>query len=228
MSLLSEKLMAARVWGVVLDSVDPRVLDQVATTGFPVVMTNSWFEDADVDAVVQDNYRGGFQAARHLLERGARRIAWVGPVGQYSASRERFAGLVAGLAACGRHLDSEMIIDTTSSNDDGSKQLGRLLARKNRPDALCVFWKGVADESKKTTARLGLQIGTDIQVIGWSVEEFWESEHASTYQGMDVPPAVVWSAADMVEAALDRLEARRRGGAGKSVRINVATKIREN
>jgi DNA-binding LacI/PurR family transcriptional regulator len=224
--LLSEKLMAARVWGIVLDSVDKRVLEQVSNTGFPVVMTNSWFEKVNVDAVVQDNYLGGFQAASSLVEDGTERLAWVGPVGQYSASRERFAGVIAGLAASGRSLDSEMLIDTSVSGS--GQRLRKLFSRnkKNRPDGVCAFWKGAAEELKKTADDLGLAIGTDLRVMGWAVEEFWENEHASTYQGTELPPAVVWSATDMVEAALDRLDARRRSLASKSVRINVPTIIR--
>jgi LacI family transcriptional regulator, galactose operon repressor len=223
---LTEQLLAARVWGIVLDSVDPEILRGVAAAELPVVMTNSWFENADidVDAVVQDNYRGGFQAAQHLIEEGAEQIAWVGPVGKYSASRERFAGVVAGLAARGRRLAADMVIDTST---EGSRdRLTELLSRKDRPDGACAFWKGVADQLKKSAEELGLRIGTDLRVVGWAVEEFWEIEHASTYSGMNLPPAVVWSAADMAEAALDRLEARRRGQVNKSVRISVPTRIR--
>ncbi len=221
---LTEQLLAAGVWGIVLDTVDPEILGQLLAIELPVVMTNSWFEDIDVDAVIQDNYRGGFQAAGHLVKGGAKRIAWLGPVGRFSASRERYAGVVAGLAASGRSFGSDMVIDT--SDGDVASRVSKLLSRKGRPDGICAFWKGAARELKRTAEDLGVRIGTDIQIVGWAVEEFWESEHASTYGGMETPAAVVWRAEDMAEAALEKLEARRRGLKSKPARICVPTRIR--
>jgi DNA-binding LacI/PurR family transcriptional regulator len=224
LSRLSEQLMAARVWGIVLDSLDAEVLKQLSVTGLPVVMTNSWFEDIDVDAVLQDNYRGGFQAATHLAAAGAERIGWLGPVGQFRASRERFAGAVAALAAGGRAFEPGAVIDTLA--EDGLDRLKRLLSAKNRPDGFCAFWKDAAGKLKAAADELGLAVGTDIQVVGWAVQEFYELEHQSTWGKGQVPPAIVWQAADMAEAALDRLEARRRGLKGNAIRISVPTKLR--
>jgi DNA-binding LacI/PurR family transcriptional regulator len=105
-------------------------------------------------------------------------------------------------------------------------RLRRLLSAKKKPDGVCVFWKGVAHELRRAAAELGLEIGSDLQLVGWAVEEFYEVEHASTYVGLEVPPAVVWQAADMAQAALDRLEARRRGLKSSPARISVPTRIR--
>ncbi len=224
LSRLGEQLLAARVWGIVLDTLDPAVLEQLSATGLPVVMTNSWFEDVDVDAVLQDNYRGGFQAAAHLAAAGAGRIGWLGPVGQFRASRERFAGAVAALAAAGRAFEPDAVIDTRA--EDGPERLKRALSEENRPDGFCVFWKDAAGRLKAAADELGLAIGTDLRVVGWAVEEFYDLEHQSTWGTKHVPPAVVWRAADMAEAALDRLEARRRGLEGSPIRISVPTAIR--
>ncbi len=51
-------------------------------------------------------------------------------------------------------------------------------------------------------------------------------EHAATYAAGAVPAAVVWKAGDMAQAALDRLEARRRGLESSPARISVPTRIR--
>jgi DNA-binding LacI/PurR family transcriptional regulator len=225
LSLLGEQLLAARVWGIVLDSVDREIMEQLSATGLPVVMTNSWFEDADGDSVLQDNYRGGFQAVKHLATAGAERIGWVGPVGRFSASRERFAGVVAALAADGCSLEPQAVVDTSA--DDAPDRIRQMLSGADRPDGVCAFWKNAAGKLKTAADELGLVIGTDLRVIGWAVEEFYESEHQTTWGKGRVPPAVIWRAADMAEVALDRLEARRRGLKGSAVRINVPTRIRE-
>jgi DNA-binding LacI/PurR family transcriptional regulator len=224
LSQLIEKLLAARVWGIVLDCVDPKILAQLRAADLPVVMTNSWFEDVDVDSVLQDNYRGGFQAAQYLVRSGAQRIAWLGPVGQFSASRERFAGAVAGLAASGRAFAPEAILDV--SGQSAQPRLEELMSGSERPDGLLVFWKGLARVLKTVCDERDIAPGRDLTLVGWAVEEFYEMEHSSTYAGGAVPPAVVWRAGDMAQAALDRLEARRRGLESSPARISVPTRIR--
>ncbi|MHC4916730.1 MAG: GntR family transcriptional regulator [Planctomycetota bacterium] len=224
LSQLIDKLLAARVWGIVLDCVDSEVLGQLRGADLPVVMTNSWFENVDVDVVLQDNYRGGFQAAQYLVKAGAKRIAWIGPIGRFSASRERFAGAVAGLAASGRSFDPSAIIDVNAR--DSQPRLRKLMSGGTRPDGACVFWKGLARAVKSVCDEQDVALGRDLTLVGWAVEEFYEMEHAATYAGGTVPAAVVWRAADMADAALDRLEARRRGLKSGTARISVPTRIR--
>ena len=223
-SRLAEQLSTARAWGVVLDAPDPAAVEKVQAAGLPVVLTNSWFEDIEVDAVVQDNYRGGFQAVRHLVDSGAERIAWIGFGASYLTSRERFAGAAAGMAACGRSFSPEFTLD--ASEGDRDAMIRELLERPDRPDGICVFWKNLARQVKSIADELGIRVGTDLELVGWTVEEFWEEEHAANFPMKDVPPAVVWSAKDMAGAALERLELRRSGKAGKPLRINVPTRIR--
>lgn len=231
-----EQLATARTWAVVLDTLSPELAGLVRATNLPVVMVNSWLEESDFDTVLQDNYLGGFLAVKHLIESGARRIAWINPVGQYCHSRERFAGAVAGMAACGLAFDPELIVDVGGDDIDVEieRRLRVLFKSKNRPDAALVFWKGIAQRMVAVARECGLRVGRELKVVGWCVEELYESEHCSVYAGGPMPPAVVWRASAMADAALDLLDARRRGD-GRSgyeqagaapVRVLVPTRLR--
>lgn len=219
-----EQLRAAKTWGVVLDTLDEELFAAVQRSDLPVVMVNSWVEGADCDVVLQDNYLGGFIAAQHLLDSGAKRIGWLGPVESFCHSRERWAGAVAGLVARGAAIDPGHVVRIREENMPA--RLRELLTREDRPDGLLVFWTRMARELVSITRELGLQIGSDIKVVGWSVEELYESEHAVTYAGGKVPPAVLWKASDMAEAALERLGARRQGGGTR--RTCVPVRIRHH
>jgi LacI family transcriptional regulator len=219
-----EQLGAARAWGVVLDTLNRELFELIRGAGLPVVMVNSWVEDAEIDVVLQDNYRGGFLAARHLVEAGARRVAWVGAVEQSCHSRERFAGASAALASCGRSFSPEIVVNV--SGEDCGPALRKLLGRANRPDGLIAFGERAHVWIMQAAGALGLTLGEELKVVGWTVEELYEKDFRAGYAGAAVPPAVVWRAERMAEVALDRLEERRsRGGAGP-LRICVPTRIR--
>ncbi|MCK6473940.1 MAG: GntR family transcriptional regulator [Planctomycetes bacterium] len=230
-----EQLATARTWAVVLDTLSPELADLVRASNLPVVMVNSWLEGSDFDTVLQDNYLGGFLAAKYLVASGAKRIAWVNPVAQYCHSRERFAGAVAGLAACGLSFDPELIVDAggDEASDETERRLRALFKGKQRPDAALVFWKGIAQRTVAVARDCGLRVGRELKVVGWCVEELYESEHCSIYAGGPTPPAIVWRASTMADAALDLLEARRKGegrtgaqAGAMPVRVLVPTRVR--
>jgi len=221
---LAEQLSAGRAWGLVLDTLNPGVVGEVAGLACPAVMVNSWIEGCALDVVLQDNYLGGFLAASQLVDAGAERIAWLGPVGSFCHSRERFAGAVAGLAARGKSLAPEMVADTTRGEAEAAAR--GLLDRPGRPDAVLCFWKGAAKAMMSVAEQLKLEIGGDLLVVGWSVEEAYESEHLAVYAGGAVPPAVVWKASTMAERALALLAERRAGRAGEPVRVCVPARLK--
>jgi LacI family transcriptional regulator len=220
---IADQLAAAKAWGVVLDTLDEALVEAVHATGLPTVMVNSWVEDQDVDVVIQDNYRGGFLAAKHLAESGAKRVGWVGPVETMCHSRERHAGAVAGLGSLGLKIDEAHVV--RASGESLGEDLVALLSTDDRPDALLVFWKGMAREVRAAAEVLELQIGTDLMLVGWCVEELYESEHAAVFAGCEVPPAVVWRASDMADAALERLEVLRKGGGPRRTCVPVRLRI---
>ena len=62
------QLVTARTWAVILDVVNPEFLELVEKARMPAVMVDAWVENAPFDAVLQNNYQGGFLAANHLVK----------------------------------------------------------------------------------------------------------------------------------------------------------------
>jgi DNA-binding LacI/PurR family transcriptional regulator len=218
-----EQLRTARAWGIVLEALDPGLLELIRDAGIPVVLVNAWSEGAAFDAVLQDNYQGGFLAAGHLIARGHRRIAWFGPVGQSSFSRERLGGAAAALAAAGLELPAAGRTDTAGA--DLERAALKLLSGRRRPTAVLALWTDVALALAAAARKLKLVLGRDLDMVGWAVEERYDLYVPAFGEGV-VPPMVTWKVADLARTAVARLAERRADPELPAMRINVATRLR--
>jgi len=236
-----EQLRAARAWGIILETAERGLLDLVRDSGVPAIMVNAWTEGAPFDAVLQDNYQGGFLAAQHLIERGHRKIAWFGPVGASNFSRERLGGASAALAAAGLDLPAELRTDTAllrSGATEGSVALAKepagrdleeaateLLSRRDRPKAVLTLWTDVALALAAAARKLGLVLGRDLDMVGWALEAHLD-KYRPTFAGGPVPPMITWRVEDLARAAVARLAERRADPGMPAMRIAVATRLR--
>jgi len=218
-----EQLRTARAWGLILDAADPKLLELIRASGVPAVLVDAWTEDSPLDAVLQNSYQGGFLAARHLLERGHKRIAWFGPVAESSFSRERFGGAAAAMAAAGLDLPLSQRFD--NSGRDSEAAALELLSRPDRPAAVLALWRNQALAVAAAARRLKLVLGRDLDVVGWVIEEQYDA-YAAEFDGAPVPPTIVWSSADMARMAVARLADRMADPKLPPMRINVASRLR--
>jgi DNA-binding LacI/PurR family transcriptional regulator len=218
-----EQLRTARAWGMILDAADPDLLALIRESGTPAVLVDAWREDSPLDAVLQNSYQGGFLAAQHLLERGHRKICWFGPVADSSFSRERFGGAAAAVGAAGLDLPLAQRLETAGG--DAEALALKLLSRRDRPRAILALWSGLAAAAAAAARKLGLVVGKDLDLIGWTIEEQYEA-YAANFAGGPVPPTIVWSSSDMARMAVARLSDRLANPKLPPMRINVAARLR--
>jgi LacI family transcriptional regulator len=220
-----EQIRAANAWGVLLDTMSAEVYANVLGAGLPVVMVNSWVEDAPIDIVLQDNYRGGFLAVEHLLDRGVRRVAWIGRVREYCHNRERYAGACAALSKHG--LPPAEVCSLDADPGKAVEAACALLSRSERPEGLLAFTgPNALGAIRSAGAKLGLELGKDVKAVGWTVEECYETHYLPVFAGGPVPPAVVWRGRSMAERALELLDARNSSAGREPVRLCVPTGLR--
>jgi LacI family transcriptional regulator len=223
------QLRTARAFGVILDNMNRELLALVEKAGMPAVMVDAWEEHTRLDVVVQDNYRGGYLAAEHLVQKGHKRVAWLGPVGDSPLSRERYGGACAALAAAGVRAPEIAPFDFPGglTDDQRLERARALLAAEPRPKAVLALWGPVAVAVLNAARELGLVPGKDLDVLGWAPEENYDQVYAGT-AGDDgyVPTSVVWSAREMAETAIARLGQRRENPDLPPLRINIPTDLR--
>ncbi len=218
------QLNTARACGVVLGAVTPDVAALVQESGLPAVVVDWWFDDLTIDSVLQDNFQGGVLAARHLLERGHRRIAWLGATTATSHSMSRLGGAVMELQRAGEGLAPSLCVPCRAGS--AAREARKLLSRKNRPDAVLAMWMGVALELVGAARELGLRPGKDFEMVGWAREEEYENSYKPAFNGEALQPAVVWSPRQMAELAVERLATRRRNPDLAPVKISVPVSLR--
>jgi LacI family transcriptional regulator len=221
---IMEQLRDCRACGMVLDCMNADLVEAVAKMGMPAVMMDSWEPEMRLDAAVQDSFQGALQAVRYLISRGHRRIGWLGKISESIQSQERFGGFSAGLAAAGLSVRSEWMQDTPAEKTASAAR--KLLARRDRPTAVLGLWSDSASELAKASAELGLVPGKDIDIVGWSAEELYETGYRSLFMNAPLPPTMVWSIAELSRVTIARLAERRLNPALAPALIKIPTRLK--
>lgn len=220
---MMRQLGGARTCGLVLDAVQPDLLEAARKAGLPVVVVDSWYEDTPVDTIIQDSYLGGLLAATHLVNRGHRRIAWLGAVNDEMHTMLRLSGVRSGLERAGLELTREQTVAWTAG--DGRERARELLSGPRRPDAILALWRNVAVELVEVALELGVRPGKDFEMVGWMTESDL-TEGKPVFAGTCAQPSIVWSPERMADLAVDRLDALRRNPTLPPVRTCVPVELR--
>ncbi len=97
----------------------------------PLVLVDYWLPNYDLSAVLIDNINGARQAVSHLIDRGHRRIAFIGGDLSHPSISERLHGYRQALEERGLPVDPELIVTDRQNTgfDDGEAAMGCLLDR---------------------------------------------------------------------------------------------------
>ncbi len=167
------ELLDREIDGVLVTTatLDTRLAETMSGRTLPLVLLNRYVDAMDVDRVVADNYEGGRAAARHLVELGHRRIGVIrGPVNT-STSRDRHAGVLAGLEQAGVVLDERLVREGPYSHQCGYQNARELLrdvaSAAAAPTALVCGNDVIAFGAIDAAKSLGLEVPRDVSVVGF-------------------------------------------------------------
>jgi DNA-binding LacI/PurR family transcriptional regulator len=220
---LAGQLKDLRAAGVVLDSHSPALVERVIAMGLPAVMVDAASPAGELDVVLQDNFGGAAAAAEHLLAKGHRRIAWLGPFSDAPHGRERYGGAAAALKAAGTEFSHQVDFPLDPAATGVAR---RFLEGKARPTGVLALWRPAAAALLAAARELGLVPGRDFEMVGWCAEEIYAKGYLDLFAGAPAAPAVVWSAAAMAEAAVERLAARRERPDAAALQIRIPARLR--
>lgn len=218
------RLSSSHAWGAILDSNDPDTLAAVRDASIPAVMIDSWIEGSGFDSVLQDGHMGGILACRALAEAGCRRISWLGPTDRNVHVLDRFGGYCAGLLNHGLPLESSLVQSTGS--EDALACARKMLRDAQRPDGFVTFWSTHAVAIIQAADELGLTVGQDIHLIGWTPDELYEGRFSSQFKGLTLPTVITWELRAMADAATTLLLERRANPHLPPLRVRVPVRLR--
>lgn len=131
-------LVARRVDGIIVvpAGADQRHLAAAVNDGVPVVLASRPPEGFAADCVLVDDFGGARDATARLLERGHRRIGFLGSPPAVHTGTERLRGFHAALAAAGLAADARHIRQGQTEPDQATRAAAELLALPEPPTAL--------------------------------------------------------------------------------------------
>lgn len=130
-----------RVDGLLIVSLPPtdEEVERFQRADIPLVLIDAGH--AELPSVVVDNKRGGYLAARHLIDLGHERIAFIGDVEdspfRFVSSRDRRAGYVTALDEAGLVASPGLMKQGRHDSDAAAGLALELLASEEPPTGIC-------------------------------------------------------------------------------------------
>ncbi|NPV52445.1 MAG: LacI family DNA-binding transcriptional regulator [Firmicutes bacterium] len=170
-SELGRVLLENRVDGIVLslpgdDSVFGLV-EAFRDSGIPIVVCHGSRRIAGVDKVMCDDARGGYLAAKHLVDFGHRRIGIIA-IKDSTTSSLRLDGCRKALGEVGIDLSPELVMEVPDfSQEAGYTGTKLLLMRCEQPTAIIAFNDLMALGAMDALAEENLGVPGNVSVVGF-------------------------------------------------------------
>ena len=119
-------------------------------------------------SIGSDNYQGGYEAARHLVALGRRKVAFLGGASShYPEFFERYRGYVCALKETGANAASALQVDAISTEQSGHAAAAELLARGLAFDGIVAASDLIAIGAIRALQGRGIDVPRDVSIIGF-------------------------------------------------------------
>ncbi|RWY50841.1 LacI family DNA-binding transcriptional regulator [Mucilaginibacter gilvus] len=139
--------------------------------GLPIVFFDRITDEIDTHKVIADNFKGGYDATRHLLDSGYKRIAHITSPPNISITKERFAGYRKALEEAGIAIDEAYIKYCPHGGRDIGEienALNELLSLKDKPDAIFTTSDRITTTTLSLLNKFKIKIPQEIALIGYT------------------------------------------------------------
>src|SRR5882757_41535 len=201
----SEHLSSRSVDGLIISlSAETKVVDHLIKLhekGLPMVLFDRVTDEIATHKVIANNYKGAYDATRHLLQQGFRRIAHITSSGTLSITLERLEGYKMALADAGLKPDPKYIKFVQHGGmiqEETRLALTELLQMKNRPDAIFTASDRLSTTTLSLLRKMQIEVPQQIALVGFTNSISAEIFHPSL-------TSVVQPAMEMGQVATDLL-----------------------
>jgi len=134
----------------------------------PVVILDRLYPELQTLTVDLDDYGGGYTAARHLVERGHRRVGFAGPImTKADVILNRLKGYQDGLAESGIRLSEENIYSCPTPFAFGLTEGRKIAGQPNRPTAIFSTMDTLAIGIMEGLKENGVRVPQEVSLIGF-------------------------------------------------------------
>jgi LacI family transcriptional regulator len=137
----------------------------------PFCLINQHFAGEAFHEVDADHVEGSWQAAKHLLEQGFKRIAFLNGPESYSNSRDRLTGYARALAEVNLSVDSSLLFEGNFSRKSGIIAAKEMLPLLNEIDAIMAANDRMAIGLQQGLQELGIPRDRLPAIVGYDDSE---------------------------------------------------------
>ncbi len=132
------------------------LIKKLAMENYPIVIIDKSIYAIEIDTVLSDNHRGGYEMARYLLGCGHRRIIFAceSEIDEVSSIRERFLGYCDALAEANVPLDIDLVMHPKTGHERGAERNG-----------IVHFFREVAARVRDDRSITAVQAASDVSAV---------------------------------------------------------------
>ena len=145
---------------------------KVIDEGTPVIFFDRVLEGLTVNSVIVDDFLGAYQATKHLIEQGYRKIAHFAGDFKTLIYKERLKGYKQALRDHDLPIVDDWIVECSSNVDLGKEKTHQLFTTSNPPDAILSSSDFAALGALQQLKKLGVSVPQDVGIVGFANEPF--------------------------------------------------------
>ncbi|MCP3027918.1 LacI family DNA-binding transcriptional regulator [Halobacillus sp. A5] len=145
-----------------------------ARSDLAFISLGSRVSDVQIDEVIVNNFEGGYEATKHLLDLGHQRIGFIGGRQNSYSTTERLKGYSQALEDYGLKMDKKLTRLDEFKIHSGYDKGKELLSLKERPTAIFAGNDAIAVGIYKAAREFNLSIPENLSVIGFDDSQFAE------------------------------------------------------
>ncbi len=150
------------------DTTDYSHYEQLADIDLPVVFFARTCLPERFSQVVANGDEAAYEATKHLLEQGAKRVAFIGGPNHLDMVKRRKHGYLQALRDARMPIDRSLVACDKIDFNLARETTIRLLSSENRPDAILAFNDILTYAAFDAIKSMDLRIPDDVAIMGFS------------------------------------------------------------
>jgi len=174
---LTSRSIDGLIISVSTETTDFSYMKELYDKKMPIVFFDRIVDEIETHKVVADSYKGAYNATKHLIDCGYKRIAAISNPELVSISRERLAGYKTALNDHGIEADESLVKYCQHGGmifSEVQKVVNELLEKPNPPDAFFTAADKLTTNCLRIFKAKGIVVPNDIGLMGFSNSDLAE------------------------------------------------------
>jgi DNA-binding LacI/PurR family transcriptional regulator len=174
---LASRSIDGLIISVSTETQDFSYLRDLHQKGLPIVFFDRIVSDIETHKVIADNFKGAYDATRHLIDCGYKRIATLSNPATLSIGRERLSGYKAALTDNGMAINESFIKYCQHGGmvlEEVEVALEDLFGGKDKPDAVLAVADKLTTGCLRYFSKNKVRVPEDVGLIGFSNSDLTE------------------------------------------------------